>query len=177
MDERLIADAYREHAPAIFAHCRRLLVSTSLARDATHEVFVRVLASGRTLPAGDEGLRYLYRVATNHCLNQLRDARVRQRAVPDLQLQVGDRAAEPTYPARQFVAKLLERCPIRDVEIAVLHWLDGMTQVEIAATLRMSRRGVYSRLRRIEGLAIELGEGVPVVVDAAARVARQGEKA
>lgn len=161
MDESGIADAYRQYAPAILAHCRRILVSSSLARDATQEVFVRVLASRKALPAGDEGLRYLYRVATNHCLNQLRHGRVQQRASTDLKIHVGDRTVEPAYGERQFIEKLLERSPMRDLEIAVLHWLDGMTQVEIATTLGMSRRGVYSRLKRIEALAISLGQPVP----------------
>jgi RNA polymerase sigma-70 factor (ECF subfamily) len=183
MDEKAIADAYRAHAPAILAHCRRILLSAPLARDATQEVFVKVLASRRTLPRGDEGLRYLYRVATNHCLNQLRDGRVRQRAASDLSTHVGDRAAEPAYVERQFIEKLLEQSPRRDLEIAVLHWLDGMTQVEIAATLGMSRRGVYSRLKRVETLAARMGQPVPVegglpvaaAEQSGPRLARQGD--
>jgi RNA polymerase sigma-70 factor (ECF subfamily) len=161
MDEAEIADAYRSHAPAIFAHCRRLLASPALARDATQEVFVRVLAGARSLPKGDEGLRYLYRVATNHCLNQLRDGRVRQRAATDLLVRTGDGSAEPAYAERQFVEKLLQRSPLRDIEIAVLHWIDGMAQVEIAATLKMSRRAVYARLKKVEALAMEIGQPVP----------------
>src|SRR5690242_5142737 len=113
MDETALADAYRRFAPAVFAHCRRLLPSPALARDAAQEVFVKVLAGRRGLPAGDEGLRYLYRVATNHCLNQLRDARVRRRAADDLQAHAGERAAEPAYAERQLIEKLLAHAPER----------------------------------------------------------------
>ncbi|HET6147841.1 MAG TPA: caspase family protein [Polyangia bacterium] len=52
MYEAQVADAYRCHAPAILAHCRRLLASPSLAGDATQEVFVKVLAQDKRLPPG-----------------------------------------------------------------------------------------------------------------------------
>ena len=177
-----VADAYRIHAPAIFAHCRRLLGSQALARDATQEVFVKVLVSSRALPRGEEGLRYLYRVATNHCLNQIRDGQVRQRAAVDLLVRAGDgAAAEPAYAERQLVERLAQRSPVRDLEIAALHWIDGMTQVEIAATLKMSRRAVYSRLKRVEALAVEMGQSPPaartrpaVVVSSASASASSG---
>jgi len=164
MDEAEIADAYRSHAPAILAHCRRLLASQTLARDATQEVFMKVLASARSLPRGDEGLRYLYRVATNHCLNLLRSGRVQRRAATDLLAarSASGAVAEPAYMERQFVEKLLQRSPMRDLEIAVLHWIDGMTQVEIASTLSLSRRAVYAGLKRVEALAIEIGATPPV---------------
>ena len=51
-----------------------------------------------------------------------------------------------------------------------------MTQVEVAATLGMSRRGVYARLRRVEALAARMGETVPVAPDQPrARAAGGGE--
>jgi RNA polymerase sigma-70 factor (ECF subfamily) len=161
MDEAQIADAYRCHAPAILAHCRRLLASASLAGDATQEVFLKLLAHERRLAPGEETLRYLYRVATNHCLNLLRDRRVRDRAAVDLKIYAGDRGAEPAYADRQLVERLLEQSPVADVEIAVLHWIDGMTQVEIAALLGRSRRAVYSRLKKIEALAVAMGHPAP----------------
>ena len=57
VDAAGIAQLYEKYAPAIYAHCRRLLGSSAAARDAMQEAFVRVLLRNRDLAPGDEALR------------------------------------------------------------------------------------------------------------------------
>ena len=152
-----LAELYQTYAPVIYARCYRLLHSKFAARDATQETFARVLAHNRTVLTGDEGLHYLYRVSTNVCFNLLREQRVRERATPEL----ASRAPEPQSPERghadrQFAAALLDRCDETAAAIAVMHYVDGMTQVEVAAVLSITRRTVFNRLRKLESLAIEM---------------------
>src|SRR4051794_27402887 len=78
MNEATLAELYRKHAPAIYVHCRRLLRGPVAARDATQEAFVRMLARGKSIVGGQDALRYLYRISTNVCLNQLREEKVRE---------------------------------------------------------------------------------------------------
>ena len=59
-DGRDIAELYERHAPAIYAHCRRLLGSAPAGRDALQESFVRVLQHHRVLGPGDQALRLLW---------------------------------------------------------------------------------------------------------------------
>lgn len=154
--ETTLAELYRKYAPAIFAHCRRLLHSPAAARDALQEAFVRVLARGPAL-SGDDALRYLYRVSTNVCLNQIRERRVHERATPALLLRsTGSGSAESGHANRQFVLALLDRCDETGSAIAVMHYVDGMSQVEIADVLGITRRTVFNRLRKLEKLAAEL---------------------
>lgn len=157
MDEASLAAIYKKHAPAVFAHCRRLLRSPAAARDATHEAFVRVLARGPSSLTGEDALRYLYRVSTNVCLNQLRERRVHERATPAL-LAYAERgaSAESGHADREFAAALLDRCDDTGAAIAVMFYVDGMSQVEIAAVLGITRRTVFNRLRKLEALAAEL---------------------
>lgn len=162
MTESALAELYRKYAPAIFAHCRRLLHSPAAARDATQEAFVRVLARGLDLGSGEDALRYLYRVSTNVCLNQIREQRVHDRATPSLTLRTSSHAtAEGGHADRQFVAALLERCDEIGGAIAVMHHVDGMSQVEIADVLGITRRTVFNRLRKLEKLAEELMRAAP----------------
>jgi RNA polymerase sigma-70 factor (ECF subfamily) len=156
-DRQALAALYQAYAPAIYARCYRLLHSKVSARDAMQETFVRVLAHSRSVLTGDEGLHYLYRVSTNVCFNLLREQRVRERATPEL----AARAPEPLSPERghvdrQFAAALLDRCDETSAAIAVLHYVDGMTQVEVADVLSITRRTVFNRLRKLETLAINL---------------------
>lgn len=152
-----LAALYQKYAPAIYAHCRRFMHSPAAARDATQEAFVRVLAHGVSLPREEEALRYLYRVATNVCLNLLREQNVHTRAVPTLTartLHTG--SAESGVADRQFVEAVLERCGEGGAQVAVMHYLDGMTQVEIAEVLGITRRTVFNRLHKLARVAGEL---------------------
>lgn len=159
-----IAQLYEKYAPAIYAHCRRLLGSTAAARDAMQEAFVRVLLKNRGLAPGDEALRYLYRTATNVSINVLRQRAVRDRAVPEIAARANRTESGEGHADRQFVRMLLDRVDATGGSIAVMHFVDGMTQVEIAATLGITRRTVFNRLKALEKLAKALmseGEGEP----------------
>lgn len=155
--EGALAELYEKYAPAIYAHCRRLLHSPVAARDATQEAFVRVLARGPAELAGEDALRYLYRVSTNVCLNQLREQKVHERAAPAIMARTANlRSAEGGHADRQFVLALLDRCDHVGSSIAVMHYVDGMSQVEIAEILGITRRTVFNRLRKLEKIAAEL---------------------
>ena len=165
MDEQGIADLYQRYAPAIYAHCRRLLGSPASARDALQEAFVRVLQHHRTLGPGEQALRYLYRTSTNVCINLLRQRAVRERAAPEIASramigwETGGGQSNPID--RQFVRLLLDRCDDRSAEIAVMHFVDGLTQVEVAATLGITRRTVFNRIKQIERTAADLLQSPP----------------
>ena len=158
--ETALGELYAKFAPAIYAHCRRFLQSPAAARDATQEAFVRVIARGVVLPKEEEALRYLYRVSTNVCLNLLREHNVHTRAAPTLVArapQVG--SAESGLADREFVELVLERCGEGGARVAVMHYLDGMSQVEIAQVLGITRRTVFNRLRKLARVADELLRG------------------
>jgi len=157
MDRTVLAKLYRTHAPAIYARCYRLLRSQAAARDATQETFARVLAHNRVTLPSDEALHYLYRVSTNVCFNLLRKQRVRDRATSELASRYFEPPSlERGHTDRQFAAALLDRCDETSAAIAVMHYVDGMTQVEIAQVLSITRRTVFNRLRKLESLALAL---------------------
>jgi RNA polymerase sigma-70 factor, ECF subfamily len=60
------------------------------AEDAAQETFLRVYRHLARVPADREALHWIYRVATNLCLNELRDRSVR--AVPTGDLPAADPA-------------------------------------------------------------------------------------
>jgi RNA polymerase sigma-70 factor, ECF subfamily len=160
MDEQGIADLYQKYAPAVYAHCRKLVGSTAAARDALQESFVRVLQRHWKVEPGDRALHYLFRTSTNVCINLLRQNAVREKAAPAIAAcTVGEGGAGGPSPGdRQFVRVLLDHCDETASQIALLYFVDGLTQVEVAATLGITRRTVFNRLRQIERLAAELLE-------------------
>jgi len=116
-----------------------------------------VLARGVVLPREEEALRYLYRVSTNVCLNLLRERNVHTRAAPALAANsshVG--SAESGLADREFVNAVLDRCGEGGAQVAIMHYLDGMSQVEIAEVLGITRRTVFNRLRKLARIAGDL---------------------
>jgi RNA polymerase sigma-70 factor (ECF subfamily) len=162
VSETALADLYAKYSPAIYAHCRRFLQSPAAARDATQEAFVRVIARGVVLPREEEALRYLYRVSTNVCLNLLREHNVHMRAASTLAANAAHvSSAEASLADREFVLAVMEKCGEGGAQVAIMHYLDGMSQVEVAEVLGITRRTVFNRLRKMARIADELLGSAP----------------
>ena len=65
---------YEKYGPMVLRRCRRLLRDEDRALDAMQDVFVRVLQNQGRLHATYPS-NLLYRIATNVCLNRIRDQR------------------------------------------------------------------------------------------------------
>ncbi|MBJ6763486.1 sigma-70 family RNA polymerase sigma factor [Myxococcaceae bacterium JPH2] len=141
-----VAQLYRLYGPSIYARCQRVLGDGAAAEDATQETFMRVLRQLEKAPDTRTGLRYIYRVATHYCLNQLRDARLRPEPLaelPDLPTGIN---VERALLERDFAVRLMARLPEKLRAIVWLHYVDGLDQGEVARTLDVSRRTVVNRL-------------------------------
>ncbi|HET8542852.1 MAG TPA: sigma-70 family RNA polymerase sigma factor [Anaeromyxobacter sp.] len=157
----LLEELYRRHAAAVYARCRYLLRDDDAARDATQDVFVRALKALQDLRAAASPTAFLLRTATNHCLNLLRASRAAWRQeVARVALLRTERGLEPD--ARELVRALLGAAPPEAQEIAVLYFVDELTQAEIAEATGRSVPTVRARLREFLGAARgALAEAMP----------------
>lgn len=147
-----IEECYRKYGPMVRRRCQALLKDPQLAADLTQDVFVQVLRKQASLQ--DKGLSSLfYRIATNLCLNHIRDASRRPGVVHDDTLHkiaVAQGALGQRVEAKSMLQALF-RDNIEDYgATAVLHWVDGMTHKEVAEALGMSVSGVRKRLAKIQ---------------------------
>ena len=142
-----IARLYREYGPAVYRRCLRLLRDREAARDATQEVFVKLLRDIGRLDDPDAALPWIYRVATNHCLNLRRDARRHGEDGGDDALEVAEGAPD-AFPERQLARRVLARFDVETQAIAVGVLVDGMQHGELADALGISRRTVHRKLAR-----------------------------
>jgi RNA polymerase sigma-70 factor (TIGR02960 family) len=74
--------AFDSHRRELHVHCYRMLGSFDEAEDAVQEVFLRAWRARDTLSGGDNVRAWLYKIATNVCLDALR---ARSRRTPALQ--------------------------------------------------------------------------------------------
>ena len=142
----LLEELYRRHAGAVYARCRYLLREVEAARDATQDVFVSALRSHGEIARASSPTAFLLRMATNQCLNVLRASRAAWRdEVARMAKDRRERGIEPE--ARELVRALLSAAPEEAQEVAVLYFVDELTQAEIAEATGRSLPTVRKRLR------------------------------
>ena len=142
----------------VMRRCRQLLKEENEALDATQDVFVQILKRRDRLEMTHPS-SLLYRIATNLCLNRIRD-RQRRATMPGdgfLERVAVLDDTEPRLEARSVLERLFGRHQESTRTMAVLHFQDGMTLEEVAGEVGMSVSGVRKRLR---GLRVSLGEVV-----------------
>lgn len=142
----------------VMRRCRQLLKEENEALDATQDVFVQILKRRDRLEMTHPS-SLLYRIATNQCLNRIRD-RQRRATMPGdgfLERVAVLDDTEPRLEARSVLERLFGRHQESTRTMAVLHFQDGMTLEEVAGEVGMSVSGVRKRLR---GLRASLGEVV-----------------
>lgn len=145
MDRDRIAEMYSAWGPAIYRRCLRLLRDQEAARDATQEVFRKAISSPGKLADPDVAFPFIYRVATNHCLNERRKAG-RREETELLELDIP--SGHPEFPQRRLVQRVLSRFDTRTQSIAVGVLVDGMEHEEVADALGISRKTVSRKLAR-----------------------------
>ena len=144
---------YELHSRSVYRRALQLLADPEEARDATQEVFVRVMGAGG-VSADPTSTVWLYRVTTNLCLNRLRD-RSRQEALLASKYSV-DMEVRAAGETRAIVAQVLARVPEELQDVAIYFFVDGLTYDEIAPMLGVSRRTVSNRLSEFRDLMTRL---------------------
>lgn len=148
---------YRKYGPMVLRRCRKMLKNEERARDAMHDVFVRLLASRDRLDDRAPS-SLLFRIATNVCLNQIRsDSRRPSEPDSDLLVRIaaaGDEANR--LSARSLLARAFGAEPESSAAMATMHLVDGMTLEQVAAEFDMSVSGVRKRLRKLRAGVREL---------------------
>jgi RNA polymerase sigma-70 factor (ECF subfamily) len=151
-----VAELSQKYGPMVLRRCRQLLRDEQEALDAWQDVFVRVIERRRRLDA-----RYpsslLYRIATNVCLNRIRD-RKRSAGGEDEKIYDIACAGAPhgNSDARLLLDWLFDRHPESSRTIALLHYVDGLTLEQVAAEIGLSVSGVRKRLRRLRQTLTEM---------------------
>jgi RNA polymerase sigma factor (sigma-70 family) len=74
-----IAELYTRFGPMVFGRCRYLLKNEEAARDATQEVFVKVMRSLDGFRQESSPATWMVKIATNHCLNLIASDKARWR--------------------------------------------------------------------------------------------------
>jgi RNA polymerase sigma-70 factor (ECF subfamily) len=145
---------YAQLAPAVFRRARRLLGRDADAWDAVQEVFVQLLRAGPKFRGEARPMTWVWRITTNICLNQLRARRVREAHLEAVEEGTNTIAATET---RQLLKKWMAELDERELAVATLLYLDGLTQDETADVLQLSRKTIGREVEVLRAKLDKLG--------------------
>ncbi len=136
-----------------------MLKDEQSAYDAMHEVFLKVI-SNRNRLTGTYPSSLLYRIATNVCLNRLRNE---SKHTISKYLDILHNISffdqqEADDAAKKLLEYVLERENESARSIAIMYFVNGMTIKEIAETMKLSVSGVHKQLEKLRRRIREDGE-------------------
>jgi RNA polymerase sigma-70 factor (ECF subfamily) len=144
-------ELYRSYGRVVYARCRRILGEGAAAEDATQETFLRVYRHLDKAPGNDEAIAWIYRIATNYCLNELRSRKTR--AQPIVEVEPAPLVLETLLQNREQAWQVITGVPEKLRVVAYLHHVDGLEQAEVGRVLGISRRTVVYRLAEFQARA------------------------
>ncbi len=149
-NEHPCVQAFDGELEYIFETLRRLGARPSEIEDLAHEVFVVLYRNWPTLDTERPLRPYLFGIAFRLvAAHRRRHGRETPYASPEI--EDGSPDPERDLQSRQSVALLLaalECVPIKRRAVVIMYELDGLSIVEIARTLAISRFGAYARLHK-----------------------------
>jgi len=149
---------YIRYGMMVLRRCRRILRDEQASYDAMQEVFVKLLLHKDKLED-----RYpsslLYRMATNHCLNKLREQRREGSFVslPSIETVAGRPIQDTEATLHSLLDPILKEEKEDTRQMAFLYFIDGLSLQKIAEEMEMSVAGVHKRLKKLRRCRPERG--------------------
>lgn len=143
-----IEHAFRTHGHQVQRRATQMLGNDDEAGEILQEVFALLLERPTSYRGQSTLSTWLYGVTTRLCLNHIKKQRNRQR-LRNLFLRRKTPSTD-SLEQRTMVRQILEQVPFELAEIATYHYLDEMSQAEIATMVGCSRRTVGHRLEQFQ---------------------------
>lgn len=148
---------YRKFGPMVLRRCQFLLKDEEKALDAMQDVFVRIIERSESLTSMCSS--FFYTVATRVCLNKMRSDKVRWAPqIDDLLDTIADTCSaqhEDLTDASMLLDTIFSDTKEDTRNMAVLHYVDGLTYEEVAEQTNMSVSGVRKRLAVLKKNALK----------------------
>jgi RNA polymerase sigma factor (sigma-70 family) len=143
---------YNRYVQKVYRRCLSMTKDPDMALDFTHDIFIRMFArldrfQGRSLFS-----TWLYAIAYNYCLDQLRLAKRIPTTRMDQALESGiffaDEPAESIEPTLQELGRAMKAISAQDADILRLKYQDGLDVRQIGHRLNLNDSAVKMRLKR-----------------------------
>ncbi len=141
-----VGELFERYHGVVYRRCLALLRQPDDAAEAVQEVFQAALSGLGRFRLKAQPLTWLYAIATRHCLKRLRDRR--SHALKEV-LIVEPSSHRPDLEGRADLERALAELSLSELELFTHAFRDGLTQDEIAALTRQSRKTVGKKLQAL----------------------------
>lgn len=155
LNRREIADIYNTYGSLMRRRCRIVLKDDALGDDAFQDAFVNLIKYGKNFRQAEAKLRWLYRLC-DRCCFALIEKRKKGKAREEKYIDPVPSAPSGRIEDRDAVLKILSSLDEKAKAVAVLAYVDGLSQGEIGRTLGWSRQTINKKLRQIREAAGQL---------------------
>lgn len=147
--EHLAADLYAAHRLSLVRLAVLLVDDIGAAEDVVHDVFAGLLTGGKALRDPEAAVAYLRRAVVNRARSALRRRRTaRGYTPPEDPSRAGPDDLAVLDEEHREVCAALQTLPTRQREVLVLRYWSGLSEVEIADAMGISRGTVKSTASR-----------------------------
>lgn len=160
-DERAFRRLVEPYRHALDVHCYRMLGSVQDAEDVAQETLLRAWRALERFEPRVQFQTWLYRIATNACLDELERRPRRPEPVDPFPDRPSDEVASPTYdPAARYairegmelaLLRAIQELPPRQRAVLIFRDVLGWTAPEVAEVLESTVASVNSALQRARG--------------------------
>jgi RNA polymerase sigma-70 factor (ECF subfamily) len=157
-DERAFRHLVEPYRHALEVHCYRILGSVDDAEDIVQETVLRAWQALERFEPRAQFQTWLYRIATNACLDELERRPRRPTPVDPFPDRPSDETASPTYdPAARYairegielaLIRAIQELPGRQRAVLIFRDVLGWTAPEVAEVLQSTVASVNSALQR-----------------------------
>src|SRR3954453_7074215 len=179
-DERAFRQLVEPYRRELEVHCYRMLGSPQDAEDVVQETLLRAWRGLERFDRRASVQTWLYRIATNACLDELRRRPRRPEPVEPFPAARVEEAASPVYdPASRYAQRegmelallsAIQLLPGRQRAVLILRDVLGWTAPEVAELLDSTVAAVNSALQRARGtIDAQLPEPAPEAAEATER--------
>src|ERR1700742_3919760 len=157
-DERAFRRLIEPYRHALEVHCYRMLGSTHDAEELVQETLLRAWRALERFEPKAQFQTWLYRIATNACLDELERRPRRPEPVDPFPDLPSDDTASPTYdPAARYamregmelaLLRAIQELPGRQRAVLIFRDVLGWTAPEVAEILETTGASVNSALKR-----------------------------
>jgi RNA polymerase sigma-70 factor (ECF subfamily) len=156
-----IVSNYKE---MVFTIIMKIVQNREDAEDITQEVFIKVFKSLEKFKEESEFSTWLYRIAYNTTLSELRKKKLfftpfEDELISENKLFTDDKEAEEKEIKLQYLEKSLKKLPPDEIFLVTLHYLDEKSIEEISKISNLSTSNVKVKLHRIrKKLSLEISK-------------------
>ena len=161
MDAERFGVLYDRYSSKVFQKCIGMTRDRDLAKDLTHDIFLKVFVNLSKFDHRSKFGTWLYSITYNYCLDHLRKTQNKRKEDIDERVQEGA-ADEDAYEAEllglraERLDEVISKLGADDRALLLMKYQEDLSIKDIMETMALSESAVKMRIMRARGKAMEL---------------------